>query len=121
MSAENPVQVLDIFESNFITTNAEQNAEPREVFIEELCMVLYFLKSAIRNLTDEEGKNLIAGDYRANLLIQLIFDKYGKTDVDIAYQISTILSLSVLTQFYGLKISDDQKDKLVDTLQSPQA
>ena len=85
LSAENPVQVLDIFESNFITTNTEQNTERREIFIEELCMVLYFLKSAIRNLTDEEGKNLIAGDYRANLLIQLIFEKYGKTEVDIAY------------------------------------
>ena len=46
----------------------------------------------------------------------MIFDKYDVSEVDFAYQVSTILSISILTQFYGLKITDDQKDKLVDGL-----
>ena len=84
-------------------------------------MVLYFFKSAIRNVPDAQGKELVASDYRANLLIQMIFDRYSQSEIDFAYQVSTILSLSVLTQFYGLTISDDQKDKLVDGLESAKA
>ena len=45
LNADSPVRVLDIFEKNFVSNRAEQHGEFREVFIEELFMMLYFFKT----------------------------------------------------------------------------
>ena len=46
----------------------------------------------------------------------MIFDKYEPAEIEFAYQVSTVLSLSILTKFYGLELNADQKDKLIDGL-----
>ena len=58
-------------------------------------------------MTDEEATQLIKQDYRANLLVQMIFDKYEPAEIEFAYQVSTVLSLSILTKFYGLELNAD--------------
>ena len=45
LNADSPLQVLDVFEKNFIVNRSEQHGEFREVFIEELFMLLYFFKT----------------------------------------------------------------------------
>jgi len=42
----------------------------------------------------------------------MIMDRYS-ADVDFAYQVPTVLSLTMLNSFYGLELSFDQKDKLI--------
>ena len=79
-------------------------------------MLLYFFKTQIRNIPDAQGTQLVASDYRVNLLISMIMDKYAEAKFDFAYQVSTIMSMTILTQFYGLSVSDDQKEKLVNGL-----
>lgn len=51
-----------------------------------------------------------------NLLVQMIFDQYVPSEVEFQYQVSTVLSLSILAKFYNLELTNDQKDKLVDGL-----
>lgn len=46
----------------------------------------------------------------------MIFNQYDPAEVEFAYQVSTVLSLSILAKFYGLGITSDQKDKLIDGL-----
>ena len=46
----------------------------------------------------------------------MIFDQYKPDEIEMAYQVSTVLSLAIMTKFYGLELSNDQKDKLVDGL-----
>ena len=87
-----------------------------EATIEELFMLLYFLKSQLGNLEDEEAQELIKKDYRVNLLVQMIFDKYEPAEVEFSYQVTTVLSLSIMSKFYNLELSSDQKDKLVEGL-----
>ena len=87
-----------------------------EATIEELFMLLYFLKSQLGNLEDEEAQELIKKDYRVNLLVQMIFDKYEPAEVEFSYQVTTVLSLSIMSKFYNLELSSDQKDKLIEGL-----
>ena len=65
-------------------------------------------------MEDQEGIDLIKKDYRVNLLVSMIFDKYVPSEVEFAYQVTTVLSLAILSKFYGLPITNDQKDKLVE-------
>ena len=90
--------------------------EPNLATVEELFMFLYFFKTQIRNMSDEDGAALIKKDYRVNLLVQMIFDKYEPTEIEFAYQVSTVLSMSILAKFYGLTLTSDQKDVLIDGL-----
>ena len=46
----------------------------------------------------------------------MIFDQYEPENIEFVYQVSTVLSLSILTKFYGLELTGDQKDKLLDGL-----
>ena len=46
----------------------------------------------------------------------MIFDRYDPSQIEFAYQVSSVLSLSILTKFYGLELTNEQKDKLVDGL-----
>ena len=70
-------------------------------------MFLYFFKSQIGNLTEEEGQELIKNDYRVNLLVQMIFSQYEPTKVEFAYQVTTTLSMTILSKFYGLQLTND--------------
>ena len=54
-----------------------------------------------------EGIDLIKKDYRVNLLVSMIFDKYVPSEVEFAYQVTTVLSLAILSKFYGLPITND--------------
>ena len=45
LSAHSPTQVLAIFEEKYIKNRSEQHGENREVYIEELFMLLYFFKT----------------------------------------------------------------------------
>lgn len=73
-------------------------------------MFLYFFKSQIGHLTEEEGQALIKQDYRVNLLVQMIFSQYEPSEVEFAYQVTTVLSMTILNKFYGLELTSDQKD-----------
>ena len=109
--------MLDLFEEEFISVARDGNVDPTDLAtIEELFMFLYFFKTQIRNMSDEDGQALIRSDYRVNLLVQMIFDQYEPTEVDFSYQVSTVLSMSILTKFYDLQLSDEQKDKLIEGL-----
>ena len=79
-------------------------------------MFLYFFKSQIGELDDEQAKELIKSDYRVNLLVQMIFDKYVPSEVEFTYQVTTVLSLAILNKFYDLELTSDQKETLVEGL-----
>ena len=68
LDVESPQAVLDLFEEEFIIAPRESQ-EAEMATIEELFMFIYFLKSQLRNLTDDEGQSLIKKDYRVNLLV----------------------------------------------------
>ena len=46
----------------------------------------------------------------------MIFDKYVPSEVEFSYQVTTVLSLSIMNKFHGLELTSDQKDKLVEGL-----
>ena len=79
-------------------------------------MFLYFFKTQMRNMGEAQGQALVRDDYRVNLLVQMIFNQYDPAQVEFAYQVSTVLSLSILTKFYGLELISDQKDILINGL-----
>ena len=99
LGVNSPQDVLNLFEEEFIAVTRDMASVDVEnlATIEELFMFLYFFKSQIGNLTDEEGKNLIKKDYRVNLLVQMIFDKYEPSEVEFAYQVTTVLSMTILS------------------------
>ena len=111
LGVSSPQEVLDLFEEEFIVDAEEraQSLQPgADSTIEELFMFLYFFKTQIRSLRDAEALHLIKSDYRVNLLIQMIFAQYEPDKVEFSYQVSTVLSLSILTEFYGLQLTVDQ-------------
>ena len=75
--------------------------------LEELFMLLYFFKQTIGNLSDQEATALIKKDYRVNLLVQMIFSQYEPANVEFAYQVTTVLSMTILSKFYGLELTSD--------------
>lgn len=117
LSVTSPQEVLQMFEDEFITVDRTETTDDSNLAtIEELFMFLYFFKSQIGNMDEAEARKLIRKDYRVNQLVQMIFDKYEPQDVEFAYQVTSVLSLTILSKFYGLTLSSDHKDKLVDGL-----
>ena len=116
LNVESPGQVLDLFEDEFIQAERGEGDTTNVASVDELFMLLYFFKSQLKNLADERGQELIKNDYRVNLLVQMILDRYEPSSVEFQYQVSTVLSLSILTKFYNLELTSDQKDKLVTGL-----
>ena len=58
-------------------------------------------------MSEAQGQALIKNDYRVSLLVQMIFNQYDPAEVEFAYQVSTVLSLSILAKFYGLELTSD--------------
>jgi hypothetical protein len=75
---ESPTEVLDLFQEEFIDVERDGRTIAT---VEELFMLLYFFKTQIRNISDEQGQTLIKNDYRINLLIQMIFDQYDPSEI----------------------------------------
>ena len=46
----------------------------------------------------------------------MIMEQYNPAEIDFSYQVTTVLSLSILAKFYNLQLTDEQKDKLVNGL-----
>ena len=121
LNVTSPQEVLGLFEEEFIAVvndamEMEIDRSTEQATVEELFMFLYFFKSQIGELDDEQAKELIKSDYRVNLLVQMIFDKYVPSEVEFTYQVTTVLSLAILNKFYDLELTSDQKEKLVEGL-----
>ena len=92
LEVDSPLKVLDLFEREYLNSASERH-------VEELFMLLHFFKSTVREWQDDAANQLIQKDYRVQALVAMIMDLYTP-DVDFAYQVSTILSLTTLSQFY---------------------
>ena len=86
--------------------------------IEELLIFLHFFKSHLRDLDDKDIGELIETDFRVKQLVSMIFDKYEavKKTLEFTYQVSAIHSLAFLHKMYGLELTEDNKDLLVEAL-----
>ena len=79
-----------MFEEDFITV-ARDGSQTHQIkpgslaTVEELFMFLYFFKTQMRDLTEEEGMALIKQDYRVNLLVQMIFNQYEPSEIEFSY------------------------------------
>ena len=111
LEVDSPIKVLDLFDREYL----QQHQNNKEVYVEELFMLLHFFKATVREWQDDAARDLIRKDFRVNALVALIMDLYSG-DVDFAYQVSTILSLTTLNSFYDLQLTDRWKDKLVEGL-----
>lgn len=78
LDIEQPTAILDIFARDYL----EQNHD--SIYVEELFMLLYFLKTTIRELHEDSAKQLLRTDFRVNALIGMIMDKYT-CNTDFAY------------------------------------
>jgi hypothetical protein len=129
LSAGSPSEVLEIFTREIIqqarsplekytAVTPEDKEETREVFVEELLMILHFFKAQLRDEHDQVAKRLIEQDYRVKQLVAMIFDRYGTKGqpIDFTYQVSAIHSLAVLNKFYDLELTEDHKDTLIKVL-----
>ena len=77
LSANTPTAVLDIFEKECVKKSQSQG---RAIFLEELCMLLYFYMRQLKELVDvEEAQNLVQRDYRLNVLCDMLFARYNHT------------------------------------------
>jgi len=52
---------------------------------------------------------LIARDFRVQNMVDMLFERYSP-QVDFGYQVSTVLALSLLHNFYNLPLTDSQKN-----------
>ena len=78
-------------------------------------MLLYFLKTQVRELHDDSARQLLKSDFRVQALIGMIMDRYTP-NIDFAYQLSTVMSLTTLQSFFDLTLTDVWKNKLVECL-----
>jgi hypothetical protein len=108
LDVNSPLKILEIYEREYMTKQPE-------VFPEELFMLLYFFKTQVRDLADVSATHLVKTDFRLQALVDQIMKTYTP-NIDFAYQISTILSLTTLMSFYEFNVTDSWKDKLVESL-----
>lgn len=78
-------------------------------------MLLYFFKTQVRELHDDSARQLLKSDFRVQALIGMIMDRYTP-NIDFAYQLSTVMSLTTLQSFFDLTLTDVWKNKLVECL-----
>lgn len=78
-------------------------------------MLLYFLKTHVRELHDDSARQLLKNDFRVQALIGMIMERYTP-NIDFAYQLSTVISLTTLQSFFDLSLTDTWKNKLVECL-----
>eukprot|EP00351_Strombidinopsis_sp_SopsisLIS2011_P006986 CAMPEP_0116885374 /NCGR_PEP_ID=MMETSP0463-20121206/18682_1 /TAXON_ID=181622 /ORGANISM="Strombidinopsis sp, Strain SopsisLIS2011" /LENGTH=57 /DNA_ID=CAMNT_0004543647 /DNA_START=345 /DNA_END=518 /DNA_ORIENTATION=+ len=56
-------------------------------------MILFFLKSKLRELESEQVSTMLESDFRVKQLLQMIFDRYE--NIDFEYQLGTIMALGM--------------------------
>jgi hypothetical protein len=80
--------------------------------------MLHFFKAHLRDLHDQDIAELLETDFRVKQIVATIFEKYedAKKTLEFTYQVSAIHSLAFLHKMYGLELSEDNKDLLVEAL-----
>lgn len=77
LDIKHPAKVLDFFQSNYL------DRPLKDVYVEELLMVLHNLKLLLREIDDQSAKDLMVKDTRANALVAMVMEGYvPETDID---------------------------------------